>query len=313
MLRACHSVGPSHPVRFSGQRLSRDDWKKKKELEELRKTGAAPAEVDEDGNMINPHIPQYISQAPWYLNNTNPGLKHQKKHNEDPHFVGLQDWYKRGLRQVCCSCASKLFTVCCRDGLLCATDFSRQHQSSYHYMPPQGPAAIKYRKGACENCGALTHSKKDCTERPRARGAKWTNSQIAPDEVIQSLELSYDAKRDRWNGYDAAQHQQTIFDREYLVSVLLPCFGNQSSGWSFRDLWLTCSCVVQTIRSSRPNRKKGRQQSLMQRLPGKCFRLSVCVAVACVCVCALAARSFLGSVLTRCFLFQQCQEAQGRE
>ncbi len=47
-------------------RMSRDDFKKAKELEELRKTGAAPPELDEDGKMINPHIPQYISQAPWY-------------------------------------------------------------------------------------------------------------------------------------------------------------------------------------------------------------------------------------------------------
>jgi pre-mRNA-processing factor SLU7 len=47
-------------------RLSRDDHKKQKELEELRKTGAAPPELDEDGKMINPHIPQYISAAPWY-------------------------------------------------------------------------------------------------------------------------------------------------------------------------------------------------------------------------------------------------------
>lgn len=30
-------------------RLSRDDYRKFKELEELRKTGAAPPEVDEDG------------------------------------------------------------------------------------------------------------------------------------------------------------------------------------------------------------------------------------------------------------------------
>lgn len=32
-----------------GQKLTRDDWKKQKELEEARKAGTAPAEVDEEG------------------------------------------------------------------------------------------------------------------------------------------------------------------------------------------------------------------------------------------------------------------------
>ena len=44
-------------------RLSRDEARKNKEIEEMRKAGTLMPEVDEDGNMINPHIPQYMSQA----------------------------------------------------------------------------------------------------------------------------------------------------------------------------------------------------------------------------------------------------------
>lgn len=49
---------------------SREDHRKQIELEEARKAGLAPAEVDEDGKEINPHIPQYMSSAPWYLDNS---------------------------------------------------------------------------------------------------------------------------------------------------------------------------------------------------------------------------------------------------
>lgn len=31
----------------------------------------------------------------------------------------------------------------------------------------------------------MTHSKKDCFERPRKLGARWTEDDIAPDEYIQ--------------------------------------------------------------------------------------------------------------------------------
>ncbi|KAJ1433928.1 Pre-mRNA splicing Prp18-interacting factor [Sesbania bispinosa] len=121
---------------------SREDHRKQIELEEARKAGLAPAEVDEDGKEINPHIPQYMSSAPWYLNAERP--------------------------------------------------------------------ADKYRKGACENCGAMTHDAKSCMERPRKVGAKWTNKHIAPDEKIETFELDYDGKRDRWNGYDASTYARVI-------------------------------------------------------------------------------------------------------
>lgn len=52
----------------------------------------------------------------------------------------------------------------------------------------------------------MTHDAKSCMERPRKLGAKWTNKNIAPDEKIESFELDYDGKRDRWNGYDTSSY-----------------------------------------------------------------------------------------------------------
>lgn len=82
-----------------------------------------------------------------------------------------------------------------------------------------GPAATKYRKGACENCGALTHKTKECLSRPRAKGARWTGKDIQADEVIQDVKLGWDAKRDRWNGYDASEYRQVVEDFEELEKM----------------------------------------------------------------------------------------------
>ncbi|XP_064630029.1 pre-mRNA-splicing factor SLU7-like [Lineus longissimus] len=152
----------------------REDWKKLKELEEARKAGTAPAMKDEEGKDINPHIPQYIMQAPWYFGAMAPTLNHQRVQDEKvKKFAEMGAWYKRGIKE--------------------------------------GSIATKFRKGACENCGAMTHKKSDCLERPRKIGARFTGDKIAPDEYIQpQLDFDFDGKRDRWNGYDPREHQETI-------------------------------------------------------------------------------------------------------
>ncbi|NWH84895.1 SLU7 factor, partial [Aegithalos caudatus] len=168
------------------KKMSREDWRKKKELEEQRKLGNVPAEVDEEGKDINPHIPQYISSVPWYIDpSKRPTLKHQRLQPEkQKQCKSSQDWYKRGLQE--------------------------------HSV------ATRYHKGACENCGALTHKKKNCMERPRKVGAKYTEMNIAPDEHVQPwLTFDYDGKRDRWNGYNPEEHMKIV--EEYSKVDLAKC------------------------------------------------------------------------------------------
>lgn len=176
-------INSTYSVFIAAGKLSREEFRRQKDLDAARKAGTAPAALDEEGKPINPHIPrtsftclleqllltlllEYISQAPWYLDTGAPSLSHQRRPEQEK--SKLDTWYDRGAKA--------------------------------------GPAAKKYRKGACENCGSMTHSKKDCLERPRKKGAKYTNQDIQADDVVQDIAIGYDAKRDRYNGYDPAEH-----------------------------------------------------------------------------------------------------------
>lgn len=82
-------------------------------------------------------------------------------------------------------------------------------------------APKKFRKGACQNCGAMTHKKRDCMERPRKVGAWKTGANLAHDEVLPSapLELNFDGKHDRWNGYDASEFKRVVERYEALEEL----------------------------------------------------------------------------------------------
>lgn len=183
LIKESESTGQDYLGDEDKKTRSRDDFKQQKELEEQRKLGNAPAAVDESGHDINPHIPQYISEAPWYLDPEGPTLRHQRQQEEKvATYSGIDEWYKKGVNKY--------------------------------------SIATKYRKGACENCGAVTHKKRDCVERPRKVGAKFTGSNLAPDEFLQpKLNLTYDGKRDRWNGYENIAHKETVEEYEKLEEV----------------------------------------------------------------------------------------------
>lgn len=62
----------------------------------------------------------------------------------------------------------------------------------------------------------MTHTVKQCCERPRKVGAKFTGSDIKEDEVITEVTLDFAGKHDRWNGYDPAEHEQLMQKWEML-------------------------------------------------------------------------------------------------
>lgn len=131
----------------------------------------------------NEYIPHFIARKPFYIDDDQEGdyLEHQRLQKAAEADLSTAKWYDRGKRA--------------------------------------GPAATKYRKGACENCGAMTHKRAECLSRPRKLGAKWTGEDIQADEVVEEVQLSWDGKRDRWNGYDAKEHRRVVENHARLEAL----------------------------------------------------------------------------------------------
>jgi pre-mRNA-processing factor SLU7 len=134
----------------------------------------------------NEYIPSFISKRPFWAESTHDNdtdyLEHQRLQSAPKDTLDKAKWYDGRGRKL-------------------------------------GPAATKFRKGACENCGAMTHKTKECLSRPRKSGAKWTGQDIQADEVVDDVSLGWDAKRDRWNGYDAREYTAVVKEYEELEAL----------------------------------------------------------------------------------------------
>lgn len=100
-----------------------------------------------------------------------------------------------------------------------STDSSAHHvrglaEPTEEAVDERPSARKRYQRGACENCGASSHATKECVERPRKKGARWTGKDVRPDEVLQEAQLDFEGKRDRWAGYDAKEYEQVIREWE---------------------------------------------------------------------------------------------------
>ncbi|KAI9853657.1 MAG: mRNA splicing protein [Vezdaea acicularis] len=140
-----------------------------------------PLDVSASNKERNEYIPSFISKKPFYVNDDSTGADYLEHQRLQREEESTIKWYDRGKRL--------------------------------------GPAATKFRKGACENCGAMTHRTKECLSRPRKNMAKWTGRDIQADEVLQDVSLGWDAKRDRWNGYDSREYKHIIEEYEQLEQM----------------------------------------------------------------------------------------------
>lgn len=175
-----------------------EQLRKQKEDAKKKQSGELAPDVDiESGKIINPHNPEFITKVPWYLGNNNgPTLTHHNVQKTD-HYLTLNE-------------TEQLIEI--------KTQFSKQHKQA------EGTVQV-FQKGACKNCGSLTHKEKDCIERPRSsKKAAWkTGVAIASgpiNDVALKLEehgkVSYDAKRDYWKGYDPKQYNEVIENFELI-------------------------------------------------------------------------------------------------
>jgi pre-mRNA-processing factor SLU7 len=160
--------------------------------EEKDQKKALPVIKDDYGNIVNPYIPRFIVQTPWYVAPKNgeqteqSPLEHQKVHSEEGPKTEIKDTEK--------------------------SIFSPQ---------------IAYKRGACENCGAVTHKTRDCVERPKLKGSKWTGISSGAEVVIKTADQSFDAKRDRWHGYNPNQYDEILEARKADLDKREPDCGSE--------------------------------------------------------------------------------------
>ena len=159
-------------------------FKQRQEEAKKKQSGEMAPDVDQDGKIINPHNPDFITRVPWYLGSSGPTLKHHNIQKSD-HFLSLSE----------------------ADQLI-------QQKIVAQKQVAQTSSRTVFKKGACKNCGATTHKEKDCVERPRSlKKSAWKSGlDIAPDDVVLKLEdhgkVSFAAKRDQWKGYDPEEYKE---------------------------------------------------------------------------------------------------------
>ena len=197
-------------------------FKQRQEDAKKKQSGEMAPDVDQDGKIINPHNPDFITRVPWYLGDSGPTLKHHNIQKSD-HFLSLSE----------------------ADQLI-------QQKLVAQKQIAQTSSRTVFKKGACKNCGATTHKEKDCVERPRSmKKSAWKSGlDIAPDDVVLKLEdhgkVSFAAKRDQWKGYDPEEYKEVRGKH-----AILPRHPTLLTPWHANHRWWTATHGWRTSASAR--------------------------------------------------------------
>ncbi|CAF4223516.1 unnamed protein product [Rotaria socialis] len=109
------------------------------------RSGSAPAEVDEEGKDINPHIPKYMTDVPWYVtyDHEKPTLKHQRIHPEkSKEYDTLNEWYARGYADK----VATRYRPRRLDARFTGSDFAPDEYIQYHGMTSVIVGMLKQKK-----------------------------------------------------------------------------------------------------------------------------------------------------------------------
>ena len=127
------------------------------------------------------HNPSFVTKVPWYLG----AAQDEKKEESLDH---QKNWKP-------------------------APSSSLTAQEPTHLSDQSTESSV-----VCENCGRRGHVRKDCLERPRKVLAKYTEEsgdeeeQIASLNPIPSQSSGFEAKRDRWEGFQATDYDKVVDD-----------------------------------------------------------------------------------------------------
>ena len=132
----------------------------------------------------DPNLPQFLAQSPWYLagQGTTPA---QSDHGATVDALAHQ---RRAQPTA---------------------DAAKDDDAPRRIVHAAAPRT--YIAGtACTNCGSAAHSADACIARPRRRGAAVTRKAAPSAAYHRSDAAAFEAKRDRWRGYQAAEHLRVL-------------------------------------------------------------------------------------------------------